>query len=92
MLMNESKDKTQAAKEAAESLVSQVLNAIPKTWQGATTELSTIVRSTLQDALLKMDVLTRDEFDAQKRVLERLSKKVEELESVIQKLEAQEKS
>lgn len=78
---------TKNNEQVTESLIKLVLNAVPETWQGATTELSLIIRSTLQDALLKMDVLTRDEFDAQKRVLERLTKKVEELEAVIQQLE-----
>ncbi len=88
MVDNNDRDTTS---KVAENLAQRILNALPATWQTATTEMNTIIKSTLQDALLKMDLLTRDEFDAQKNVLNRLIKKVTELEIQIQQLEEQNK-
>lgn len=43
----------------------------------------------LQSALSKLDLVTKDEFDIQTRVLERTREKVEQLESVVAELEQQ---
>ncbi len=42
-------------------------------------------RTILQSAFAKMDLVTREEFDAQVAVLERTRKKVEELEKLVGK-------
>ena len=41
----------------------------------------------LQGAFNKMDLVTRDEFDAQTKVLARSRKKIEELETKVKELE-----
>lgn len=45
------------------------------------------IRSFLQSALSKMDLVTRDEFDAQSAVLARTREKVEQMEKVLADLE-----
>lgn len=46
------------------------------------------VKVFLQSALSKMDLVTRDEFDAQAAVLGRTREKVEQLEKVLAELES----
>ena len=46
------------------------------------------VRVFLQSALSKMDLVTRDEFDAQAAVLARTREKVEEMEKLLADLES----
>jgi BMFP domain-containing protein YqiC len=46
------------------------------------------IRGFLQSALSKMDLVTRDEFDAQSAVLARTREKVEQMEKVLAELES----
>ncbi len=47
------------------------------------------LRALMQGALAKMDVVTRDEFDAQAAVLTRTRAKLDQLEKQLQELAAQ---
>jgi BMFP domain-containing protein YqiC len=50
------------------------------------------MRALLQSALSKMDLVTREEFDAQSAVLARTREKVDALEKVVAEIQAQLKS
>ena len=52
-------------------------------------ELEGNVKLLLRDALSRMDLLTRDEFDIQQELLARTRKKVDVLEQELRALEAQ---
>ena len=41
------------------------------------------LKISLKQALVRMDLVTREEFDAQSRLLERLSEKCDQLEAVL---------
>lgn len=47
------------------------------------------MRALLQSALSKMDLVTREEFDAQSAVLARTREKVDALEKVVAEIQAQ---
>jgi BMFP domain-containing protein YqiC len=47
------------------------------------------LRSALQSALAKLDLVTREEFDVQQQVLLRTREKLERLETVVAELEKQ---
>lgn len=47
------------------------------------------LRSALQSALAKLDLVTREEFDVQQQVLLRTREKLERLEAVVAELEKQ---
>ncbi len=46
------------------------------------------VRAALQDVIADLDVVTREELDVQKAVLQKTRAKVDEMESIIADLEA----
>lgn len=50
-------------------------------------EARTRIEQQLQHSLKKLDLVSREEFDAQGRALERAEKRLAELEAVIEKLE-----
>jgi BMFP domain-containing protein YqiC len=52
-------------------------------------DLERNLRALVQSALAKMDVVTRDEFDAQSAVLARTRTKLDQLERQLQELSAQ---
>ena len=58
---------------------------LPSSLQTARSELEGLLR----DALSRMDLLTRDEFDVQQTLLARTRSKVDALESQLRDLEAQ---
>ncbi len=73
-------------------LAEKLLNTAPESFSTTREELHQWVKAAAQDALLKMDLLPRDEFDAQVRVLHRLQQKVTELEAQLKELEQAEDS
>lgn len=62
---------------------------IPLELQQFQKDLERNLRSILQGAFAKLDLVTREEFDAQKGVLAKTRSKVEALEKQIAKLEKQ---
>jgi BMFP domain-containing protein YqiC len=56
-----------------------------------TPELERRVKQMVQSALARMDLVTREEFDAQSRVLQTTRERLELLESKIAELELREK-
>lgn len=48
------------------------------------------IKTVLQSSFAKLDLVTREEFDAQAAVLQRTREKLEQLEAVVAKLESKE--
>lgn len=65
-------------------LANKVHDSLPKGLRDAGTDLGKNIRETLQNQLSKLDMVTREEFDAQKKILERTQKKLAELEKKLQ--------
>jgi BMFP domain-containing protein YqiC len=72
-----------------EDLAKRLLESIPPSLRAAQKDLETNFRSALRTGLSRLDMVTRDEFDAQTRVLERSRELVEALEKRVAMLEAQ---
>lgn len=62
---------------------------LPANLRGVRAELESNLKILLRDALARMELLTRDEFDIQQNLLARTRSKVETLEQQIKALEAQ---
>lgn len=75
-----------------EQLIRQVFDlvkdAIPPGLEGVGQELKQSIRATITDALSNMDVVTREEFEIQQKVLARTRQKLEALETRAAELEA----
>ncbi len=74
--------------EFISDLAKRLRNLVPDTAQGPVRDLESNFRALLQAAFGRGDYVTFEEFEAQKRVLERTRKKVEALERAIAELEA----
>lgn len=72
-----------------EDLARKLLESIPPSLRAAQKDLETNFRSALRTGLSRLDMVTREEFDAQSRVLERSRELVEALERRVAQLEAQ---
>lgn len=75
-----------------EQLIRQVVDlvkdAIPPGLEEAGQELRQSIRATITDSLANMDMVTREEFDVQQKVLARTRQKLEALEKRAAELEA----
>jgi BMFP domain-containing protein YqiC len=65
----------------------KLCDALPPSLQTIKKDVEKNFHSVLQATFNKLDLVTRDEFDAQTKVLARTRKKVETLEMEIKKLE-----
>lgn len=65
-----------------EKLAKCLSAAIPPGMMNLYEDVEKSFQAILQSFFAKLDLVTREEFDAQKRVLERTRKKVEELEKL----------
>lgn len=63
-------------------------NHLPASVQAVRGELEDTLKLLLREALGRMDLLTRDEFDVQQRLLGRTRQRVTELEAQVAALEA----
>ena len=72
-----------------EDLARKLFESIPPSLRAAQKDLEANFRSVLRTGLSRLDMVTRDEFDAQARVLERSRELVEALEKRVAQLEAQ---
>ena len=70
-------------KELAENLAQAMPDHVKKKQK----DIEKNFHAVLQSAFNKMDIVTRDEFDAQTKVLARARKKVDELEKKLKELE-----
>lgn len=71
-----------------EDLAKTICAKFPKGMQNAREDVEKTVKSTLQNAFAKLDLVTRKEFDAQIKVLNTLRTKVTQLEKQLKDLEA----
>ncbi len=70
-----------------EDLVNQVLDKLPQGADALRDDVNQNLKAGLTIALKKMDLVTRDEFDVQKAVLEKTREKLNQLEKQVQALE-----
>jgi BMFP domain-containing protein YqiC len=68
-------------------LASRLSKALPESMQKMQKDLEKNFNIILQAAFTKLDLVTREEFDAQAKVLARSRKKLEELEAKVKILE-----
>ena len=71
-----------------DDIARRVLDALPQGLAEAESDLRRNLRASLAGALSRMDLVTREEFDAQARVLARTREKLERLEARVQSIEA----
>ena len=71
-----------------EALFKQVTSALPKGIVSLHQDVEKNIRVTLESALRRMNLVTREEFEVQSAVLTRTRAKLEELEAQVVALEA----
>jgi len=71
-----------------DDLAHRLSAAVPPGVRNVQADLEKNLRATLQAALSKLDLVTREEFDVQTKVLARTRAKLEALEKVVTELEA----
>lgn len=75
--------------EFISDLAGRLRKLVPPSAEGAAKDLETNFRALLQSALGRGEYVTFEEFEAQKRVLERTRKKVEALEKALAEIQPQ---
>lgn len=70
-----------------QNLTQQLCAALPESLFALKKDAEKNFRMILQQAFSKLDWVTREEFDAQTKVLARSRKKIEELEKIVTSLE-----
>ena len=71
-----------------DEIARRLLESVPPALRTLQKDLETNFRAVLRSSLAKMDVVTREEFDTQTRVLQRTREKLEQLEARLRELEA----
>jgi BMFP domain-containing protein YqiC len=71
-----------------DEIARRLLESVPPAFRSIQQDLETNFRSVLRSSLGKLDLVTREEFDTQMKVLERTRSKLEALEKKVQELEA----
>ena len=71
-----------------DDLARRLSNAVPTGMREAQKDVEKNFRAVLQNTLAKLDLVTREEFDVQTRVLARTREKLEALEKTMAELEA----
>jgi BMFP domain-containing protein YqiC len=71
-----------------DEIARRLLDSVPPAFRSIQQDLETNFRSVLRSSLGKLDLVTREEFDTQLKVLERTRSKLEALEKKVQELEA----
>jgi ubiquinone biosynthesis accessory factor UbiK len=70
-----------------DEIARRLLESVPPALRTMQKDLETNFRAVLRSSLGKLDLVTRDEFDTQTRVLERTRARLAELEARLQALE-----
>lgn len=70
-----------------DELARRLLEQVPPALRAVQQDLETNFRAVLRERLGKLDLVTRDEFDAQTRVLERTRARLEALEARLAAME-----
>ncbi|HUA27046.1 MAG TPA: accessory factor UbiK family protein [Steroidobacteraceae bacterium] len=72
-----------------DEIARRLLESVPPALRTMQKDLETNFRAVLRSSLGKLDLVTRDEFDTQTRVLERTRARLAELEARLQAVEDQ---
>jgi BMFP domain-containing protein YqiC len=72
-----------------DDLARQISNSIPAGVKGMQADVEKNIRTLLQGAFTRLDLVTREEFDVQTKVLARTREKLEALEKLVAELEKQ---
>ncbi len=70
-----------------DEIARRLLESVPPALRTISQDLETNFRAVLRSSLGRLDLVTRDEFDTQTRVLERTRARLAELEARLQALE-----
>ncbi|MDH3979028.1 MAG: accessory factor UbiK family protein [Gammaproteobacteria bacterium] len=70
-----------------DDLARQISSSIPSGVKGLQQDVEKNIHTLLQGAFAKLDLVTREEFDVQSKVLMRTREKLEELERLVAELE-----
>jgi ubiquinone biosynthesis accessory factor UbiK len=70
-----------------DEIVRRLLESLPPAARSVQQDLESNFRAVLRSALGRLDLVTREEFDAQTKVLERTRAKAQALESRVEELE-----
>lgn len=73
--------------DKANEFVKNVVASMPEGLKNLPSDMQKNLKSAVQAAFSKMDLVTREEFDAQRKVLERYREKLEALEEKVAELE-----
>jgi len=73
--------------DALEDLTKRISALLPSNIKHVQDDVESNVRSLLQSALSKMNLVTREEFDVQSAVLQRTREKLDQLEKQVAKLQ-----
>ena len=74
-------------RDALNDLTRKITSLLPENVQQMQDDLESNIRTLLQNALSKMNLVTREEFDVQTALLERTREKLEKLEQLLDELE-----
>lgn len=66
-----------------DEITRKLAESLPREWKKAGEDIEARFRQVLEAQLAKLDLVTREEFEIQKRVLERSREKLEQLEKKI---------
>ena len=72
-----------------DEIARRLIDSVPPAFRSIQQDLETNFRSVLRASLGKLDLVTREEFDTQLKVLERTRSKLEALEKKVEELESQ---
>ncbi len=75
-------------KNTLDELAGKLADAIPGELQGLRADVEENFRGLLQGGLSKLDLVTREEFDVQRKVLERTRARLEALEQQLNELQS----
>lgn len=78
---------TQPTPPNLDQLIDRVLDALPGGLRDLRDDAQKNLRAALHSALTRMDLVTREEFDIQRKVLTRTRARLEELERQVEQLE-----
>lgn len=74
--------------KSIDELSRKITAALPSSLTTLQKDVENNVKTVLQSSLSKLDLVTREEFDLQRLVLAKTRAKLEELEALVKKMEA----
>jgi BMFP domain-containing protein YqiC len=74
-------------KNVLDDLAGKLADAVPGDLRELRNDLESNFRGLLQNGLNKLDLVTREEFDVQRKVLERTREKLERMEQELEELQ-----